>query len=88
MSRAGVRGRAGWVSAHEPLQRGQNDQTSREHHRTQPAQSSQRLNNKLSVVSADGLRRGDGDAVRLTSVPYHAWANRREGPMRVWIPEA
>lgn len=41
----------------------------------------------VTVVTADGLRRGDGDVVRLTAVPYYAWANRREGPMRVWIPE-
>jgi len=24
--------------------------------------------------------------VRLTAVPYHLWANREPGPMRVWIP--
>lgn len=41
----------------------------------------------VGVVTADGLRRGGGDAVPLTAVPYYAWANRREGPMRVWIPE-
>jgi DUF1680 family protein len=27
-----------------------------------------------------------GDVVRLTAVPYFAWANRELGPMRVWIP--
>ncbi|WP_373463700.1 hypothetical protein [Streptomyces canus] len=42
----------------------------------------------VGVVTADGLRRGGGDAVPLTAVPYSAWANRQEGPMRVWIPEA
>ncbi|MFJ2237757.1 glycoside hydrolase family 127 protein [Streptomyces sp. NPDC087859] len=42
----------------------------------------------IGVVTADGLRRGGGDAVPLTAVPYYAWANRQEGPMRVWIPEA
>jgi DUF1680 family protein len=26
--------------------------------------------------------------VRLTAVPYYAWANREPGPMRVWIPRA
>ncbi|WP_341845955.1 hypothetical protein [Streptomyces curacoi] len=41
----------------------------------------------VTVVSADGLRRGDAAAARLTAVPYHAWANRRQGPMRVWIPQ-
>ena len=25
-------------------------------------------------------------AVRLTAVPYHAWANRGAGAMRVWVP--
>lgn len=27
-----------------------------------------------------------GDSVRLTAIPYFAWANRGPGPMRVWIP--
>ena len=27
-----------------------------------------------------------GDLVRLTAIPYFAWANRGPGPMRVWIP--
>lgn len=40
----------------------------------------------VSVVSAAARRRGSGAAVRLTAVPYHAWANRRQGPMRVWVP--
>ncbi|WP_341846401.1 hypothetical protein [Streptomyces regalis] len=42
----------------------------------------------MTAVSADGLRRGDAAAVPLTAVPYYAWANRRQGPMRVWIPGA
>ncbi|MFI7225164.1 hypothetical protein ACIBO5_18275 [Nonomuraea angiospora] len=42
----------------------------------------------VSVITASGRRRGDGAAVRLTAVPYYAWGNRQEGPMRVWIPEA
>lgn len=42
----------------------------------------------VTVVSADGLCRGAADAVRLTAVPYYAWANRQAGPMRVWIPRA
>ncbi|WP_345011796.1 hypothetical protein [Streptomyces shaanxiensis] len=40
----------------------------------------------MSVVSADGLRRGAAAAVRPTAVPYYAWANRPAGPLRVWIP--
>jgi DUF1680 family protein len=31
---------------------------------------------------------GSGDPVRLTAVPYSAWANRDLGPMRVWLPRA
>jgi hypothetical protein len=27
-----------------------------------------------------------GNFVRLTAIPYFAWANRGPGPMRVWIP--
>ncbi|MFJ3305223.1 glycoside hydrolase family 127 protein [Streptomyces sp. NPDC086549] len=28
----------------------------------------------------------DGEPVELTAVPYHAWANREDGSMRVWLP--
>ncbi|WP_461079234.1 hypothetical protein [Streptomyces deserti] len=41
----------------------------------------------MTVVSAGGVRRSDGAAVPLTAVPHCVWANRRPGPMRVWIPE-
>ncbi|MFD8999917.1 glycoside hydrolase family 127 protein [Streptomyces sp. NPDC059582] len=41
----------------------------------------------VRVISADGRRRSDGTAVPLTAVPYYGWANRKEGPMRVWIPQ-
>jgi DUF1680 family protein len=27
----------------------------------------------------------DGGPVSLTAIPYHAWANREPGPMRVWL---
>lgn len=27
-----------------------------------------------------------GDLVELTAIPYHAWANRQDGSMRVWLP--
>jgi uncharacterized protein len=27
----------------------------------------------------------DGESVSLTAIPYHAWANREPGPMRVWL---
>ncbi|MEO6711825.1 MAG: beta-L-arabinofuranosidase domain-containing protein [Mycobacteriales bacterium] len=39
----------------------------------------------------DGAHRPDAVTsrpVRLTAIPYYAWANREAGPMRVWIPEA
>jgi DUF1680 family protein len=29
-----------------------------------------------------------GEPVELTAVPYYAWANRRDGAMRVWLPTA
>ncbi|MFE6158010.1 glycoside hydrolase family 127 protein [Streptomyces sp. NPDC056486] len=40
----------------------------------------------VTVVTTTGLRRSDGHQTRLTAVPYYAWANRRDGAMRVWIP--
>jgi DUF1680 family protein len=27
-----------------------------------------------------------GAPVELTAIPYYAWANRRDGSMRVWLP--
>jgi len=40
----------------------------------------------------DGSRRAGraakGGPVELTAVPYYAWANRRDGAMRVWLPTA
>ncbi|NUS84004.1 MAG: hypothetical protein HOY75_15000, partial [Streptomyces sp.] len=26
------------------------------------------------------------EPVRVTAIPYYAWANREAGAMRVWIP--
>jgi DUF1680 family protein len=26
-----------------------------------------------------------GERMALTAIPYHAWANREPGPMRVWL---
>ncbi|GAA3093142.1 glycoside hydrolase family 127 protein [Streptomyces rectiviolaceus] len=40
----------------------------------------------VTVVTATGHRRSDGAQTPLTAVPYHAWANREGGAMRVWIP--
>jgi DUF1680 family protein len=39
-----------------------------------------------AVVTARGRHRPDGSPVTLTAVPYHLWANRADGAMRVWIP--
>ncbi|MFF1711376.1 glycoside hydrolase family 127 protein [Streptomyces sp. NPDC058268] len=40
----------------------------------------------VTVVTTTGRRRSDGAPTPLTAVPYHAWANRDDGAMRVWIP--
>lgn len=40
----------------------------------------------VTVVTTTGHRRSDGARTPLTAVPYHAWANRDDGAMRVWIP--
>ena len=44
----------------------------------------------LHLKAADKLyshNKPDEEKVRLTAVPYYAWANREEGDMRVWIEE-
>ncbi|MGW2959462.1 glycoside hydrolase family 127 protein [Streptomyces sp. NPDC001220] len=28
----------------------------------------------------------DGEPIELTAIPYHVWANREDGSMRVWLP--
>jgi uncharacterized protein len=33
----------------------------------------------------EGRRASHGKPVRITAVPYYAWANREPGPMRVWL---
>nr|MDQ2831785.1 hypothetical protein [Chloroflexota bacterium] len=30
--------------------------------------------------------RDAGASIKLTAIPYYAWANRAPGPMQVWIP--
>ena len=30
--------------------------------------------------------RADFQSVKITAIPYYAWANREPGPMQVWIP--
>lgn len=34
----------------------------------------------------DSLAPAQGRAVKLTAIPYYAWANRGPGVMRVWVP--
>jgi hypothetical protein len=36
-------------------------------------------------TAGDGTA-GDGDPVELLAIPYYAWANRKDGAMRVWLP--
>ena len=36
----------------------------------------------------NGVGAGEGRPVELTAVPYHLWANRGAGAMRVWLPVA
>ncbi|MGW0904789.1 glycoside hydrolase family 127 protein [Streptomyces sp. NPDC002853] len=42
----------------------------------------------VTVVTTTGHRRSDGTPAPLTAVPYHVWANRDDGAMRVWIPRS
>ncbi len=37
-------------------------------------------------VSADSSQHPDTAPTALTLVPYHAWGNRVDGEMRVWLP--
>jgi DUF1680 family protein len=39
----------------------------------------------LYRTAESGERVVDGERVFLTAIPYHAWANRAPGPMRVWL---
>jgi uncharacterized protein len=44
----------------------------------------------IDTITATGVHHdrasGTGSPVTLVAVPYHAWANREAGAMRVWIP--
>ncbi len=47
------------------------------------------LLNGVVEISGNGFQ-GEGTdsrAVRITAIPYYAWANRGKGEMTVWIPE-
>ncbi|MQA86312.1 MAG: glycoside hydrolase family 127 protein [Streptosporangiales bacterium] len=39
-----------------------------------------------SAAASTAARPAEPSPVRLTAIPYYAWANRDAGPMRVWIP--
>jgi DUF1680 family protein len=39
------------------------------------------------VMALEGTDKVSGDMVKLTAIPYFAWANREPGPMRVWMRE-
>lgn len=41
----------------------------------------------VTVIRAEGLDE-KRNPVKLTAIPYFAWANREKGPMTVWIPES
>ncbi|MGP3966820.1 glycoside hydrolase family 127 protein [Streptomyces sp. 6N223] len=34
----------------------------------------------------DGVPGPAGEPITVTAIPYYAWANREDGPMRVWLP--
>jgi DUF1680 family protein len=40
----------------------------------------------LLYQPAAKVRAASHRPVRLTAIPYYAWANRTPGPMTVWIP--
>ena len=40
----------------------------------------------LTVLHAQALSK-DRHLTQLTAIPYYAWANRKKGPMTVWIDE-
>ena len=39
----------------------------------------------LYRATASDLRMENREGVSITAIPYHAWANREPGPMRVWL---
>ena len=41
----------------------------------------------VTVIHAQGLDENK-TPVKLTAIPYYAWANREKGPMTVWIHES
>jgi DUF1680 family protein len=41
----------------------------------------------VTVIETTGLDE-QGEPVRLTAIPYYAWANRDKCPMNIWVREA
>ena len=41
----------------------------------------------VTTIQAEGSGK-DGDKIKLTAIPYHAWANRGKTPMNLWMNEA
>jgi DUF1680 family protein len=39
----------------------------------------------VQVITGDAQR--DGKPVKITAIPYYAWANRGKGEMAVWLPQ-
>ena len=39
-----------------------------------------------STAAADGREPTANSRIELVAIPYYAWANRRDGAMRVWLP--
>lgn len=54
-----------------------------------PYRSLERAKRASAGVAADSHAAADADVAgqfELTAIPYFAWANREDGPMRVWLP--
>lgn len=45
------------------------------------------LLNGVTVIQGQGLDQNN-KPVKLTAIPYHAWANRERGAMTIWIRES
>jgi DUF1680 family protein len=85
--------RAPLAEEHRPdLLGGVTTVTAAGHRRALPEQGWWPYRDATRPAPADGAERPDepdeshGTPLRLTAVPYYAWANRSDGPMRVWIP--
>jgi len=41
----------------------------------------------VSIITGEGMLRGDAKPFKFTAIPYYAWDNRASGQMVVWMPE-